>query len=357
MGRFETILEALESFEFNVESLNNRLEMLQTKLDGPSAAPMPLASGLMMVSEIWKHVAVVSAARGKQEGWALIAEWWRHSALYQFARFRELESRRDRWLADRSEPMNHRLLTMQDLSDVAFAWCFAVTIGQVRCARLLGNDALAVLNKCEPEDGLLKTNSWYGSELPLWAFRLHALWTKQPWKFSGPMPKDWDAFDAVFRTWDDAPAFDRAVMTLCEYHITHDDPDIGVAPFSDAVYRLFPVEILALKAIRADLKLPFPAVEHPLIQGNPLCDFPRPMPVFETNELFDKVMAKIHERTPDFQPPWDVSPDAPRVPRPIPPKKSSKKTSSQKAKSASPSKTRGPKGAASKKGSPKRGKK
>jgi hypothetical protein len=69
-------------------------------------------------------------------------------------------------------------------------------------------------------------------------------------------------YQELLDAWEQPPAFARAVHAACERHLTPADP----SEFHEGWLTLIPIEILALRAIREKQGLPFPDVDHPLLQ-------------------------------------------------------------------------------------------
>ncbi len=133
-------------------------------------------------------------------------------------------------------------------------------------------------------------------------FFFHGLWRKKPFLHSGPQPKSWKVFDAVLDGWDDERRFARAVTGLCEYHCQNCmERRVGLnIPFMSCPYSVFPAEILALKVIRASLKLPFPEIDHPLLVGNPMAEIPDGVIAAPPDELEALAIKHIQQAIPGF---------------------------------------------------------
>jgi hypothetical protein len=74
-------------------------------------------------------------------------------------------------------------------------------------------------------------------------------------------------YDELVKVWEDDSAFGDAIRKACDYHCEKTvDDDKGTAEFIWSPYGVLPVEILAIKRIRAILGQDFPHIAHPLLE-------------------------------------------------------------------------------------------
>jgi hypothetical protein len=112
-----------------------------------------------------------------------------------------------------------------------------------------------------------------------------------------------EVYQRVFDSWNDQDGLALALRGACDFHVENsvdDDPD-GVWDFLRPLYRLFPVEILAIKRVRLEQGLPMPDIDHALMQ-TPLAHPPDPMPEVH-DELLEAVIAKARKDLP-IGDPW-----------------------------------------------------
>jgi len=74
-------------------------------------------------------------------------------------------------------------------------------------------------------------------------------------------------YDDLVKAWADESAFGEAIRKACDYHCdkTFDD-DKGLAEFIWSPYGVLPVELLAVRRVRAMLGQGFPHIAHPLLE-------------------------------------------------------------------------------------------
>jgi hypothetical protein len=105
-------------------------------------------------------------------------------------------------------------------------------------------------------------------------------------------------YDNVFASWEDEPLLSKALYNICDYHVEHSvEGKHAHAEFVVPPYNLFPIDILAIKRVREDLKLSWPSVSHPLLE-TPLA---RP-PIASTipnNEIIDRLQTVVPQVLPD----------------------------------------------------------
>lgn len=85
--------------------------------------------------------------------------------------------------------------------------------------------------------------------------------------------------------------FARALVDLLDVHL--DGTKGAGAPFDDPACKLYPVEVLAVRAVRDWLGLPMPKVDHPLMHGNLAYMQPtRPWPPHELVQALERELRR-----------------------------------------------------------------
>lgn len=123
-------------------------------------------------------------------------------------------------------------------------------------------------------------------------FMLHlfARWKKLPSpRFvlpTGPL----GVYGTLLDAWDDALAFDAAVLALCDYHVemSHEGR-VAHAEFTRTPHNVLPAEIWALQRVREEAGFPWTPVEHPLTTS-PVGTLPVGLPPLE-NQLVRRIAA------------------------------------------------------------------
>ena len=119
-----------------------------------------------------------------------------------------------------------------------------------------------------------------------------------------PNPDDWDnPFGDFFNYWDDEDKLADTIRKMCDYHLfwNYDKSDEHEAEFSNPLSVVNPVEIHALEAVRSELGLSTPTVEHELLQP-PFY----PIPDFAKNITTEEILAEddLLRRIVELNQPW-----------------------------------------------------
>ena len=143
-----------------------------------------------------------------------------------------------------------------------------------------------------------------GNATPFGMFmvKLFALWKGREGELRGKNFGDLGPFQTVFTAWKRTEALSRALEEVCDFHCDHARYRAdGNMIFLWEPYRVLPVEILAVRRIRADLGLPTPEVQHPLMQ-TPLAEVPETIPPVK-DALLEKIIAKARSVFPGIDSP------------------------------------------------------
>jgi len=110
-------------------------------------------------------------------------------------------------------------------------------------------------------------------------------------------------FDDLIDSWDDEEKLAAAILRACDYHLrwNRDDTDEHRAEFGAPVAIVNPVEVHALEAVRNELGLSTPTVEHELLQP-PFY----PIPDFAKNIANEDILAEdgLLRRVVELNQPW-----------------------------------------------------
>jgi len=140
-----------------------------------------------------------------------------------------------------------------------------------------------------------------------WENHPFAVFTLELWhRFSGAPRPDLDrpgiarlgVYRAILDTWQDGTGLVTALMNACDYHLDQTVySDEVYKEFDRVPYELFPVDILAIAAVRAKQGLPMPELDHPLMQ-TPLAKPPPNdiRPRMPPDPLLDAVIEKARKQ-------------------------------------------------------------
>ena len=178
-----------------------------------------------------------------------------------------------------------------DKTRIALCLCHAITTGTLDATTWCGDALVAQLNPSIPKQ--VWSLNWFAP----FAVRLYAKWKGiQPEGLSS-LPTI-GIYERIFDAWQDETALAQALMFACDYHCSR-SPQAPEEDFQEFVYHpwtSFPVDILAIRQVRADLGLATPEISHPLLDS-PLVHFPHPMPEYH-DELIDQAIAWLQEHLP-----------------------------------------------------------
>jgi hypothetical protein len=105
-------------------------------------------------------------------------------------------------------------------------------------------------------------------------------------------------YQELLDAWGDGEGFAAAVVKACEYHAEHSiDGRIAHAEFVRDPHNVFPAEILAVKRVRDEEGLPWPTVDHPLL-NTPLAHLPPSLSSIH-NDLLDRVAGAVRSLMPE----------------------------------------------------------
>jgi hypothetical protein len=104
---------------------------------------------------------------------------------------------------------------------------------------------------------------------------------------------DLGAYSKLFASWESEAAFASALVDVCDFHLASVNVPEWYGAFERGGYRVFPVEILAIAAVRERLGLPMPKVKHSLL-ATPLATPPPATPCGPApqDELVQRIVAK-----------------------------------------------------------------
>lgn len=109
-------------------------------------------------------------------------------------------------------------------------------------------------------------------------------------------------YQELLDAWDDEQAFATALVKVCDYHVEHSiEERVAHAEFVSVPHNVFPAEILAVKRLRNAAGLPWPAVEHPLL-NTPLAQLPTSIPQVRS-DMLDRVASAAQAALPEVCPP------------------------------------------------------
>jgi hypothetical protein len=253
---------------------------LEQYLSGEVVLDLALASRLEFLPMWYGEYGAYRVLQGDNQGWTDIQRAFRFEAFD--ARLIIAE-----WDRGRARCVN--------LFYVCFPWLHAILAKDDPIADWFGK---RIVDSFQSMDGMV--DGWEDGRLNALCVKLHALWREIDLDRELKLI---DVYQRVFDAWNDGTAFAEALHDACDFHVENsvdDDPD-GAWDFFRPLYSLFPVEILAIRRIRREQRLPMPEIDHPLMQ-TPLAHPPDPMPKVE-DELLNAVIAKARTELP-IGDPW-----------------------------------------------------
>lgn len=134
-----------------------------------------------------------------------------------------------------------------------------------------------------------------------YGFKLIRLFLDEPLDLDiAETPHPLEVYEPLLANWDtpDPASLTEAVYATCEYHAYRSWYEKGGSVFHFGLYRLFPIEILALNRLRANHGLAPLSCDHPLLQ-TPLANPPQPLPQPEPDETLQKIIAHITREFPE----------------------------------------------------------
>jgi hypothetical protein len=146
-------------------------------------------------------------------------------------------------------------------------------------------------------------NGWSS---PFEPFMLHlfARWKKLPPPHSALPCPPLGVYQELLNAWDNEQGFAAAVIKACDYHGEHSvEGQTAHAEFVRIPHNVFPAEILAVKRVRDEVGLPWPTVDHPLL-NTPLARVPPSLPHIHT-DLLDRVVVAVRSVLPEVSPPQE----------------------------------------------------
>jgi hypothetical protein len=139
---------------------------------------------------------------------------------------------------------------------------------------------------------------------PFEPFMVHlfARWKKLPIPPSALPCPPLGVYQELLDAWSKDQDFAAAVVTACDYHGEHSvEERIAHAEFVSDPHNVFPAEILAVKRVREEEGLPWPTIDHPLL-NTPLAQLPPSLPRIH-NDLLGRVAGAVRSVLPEVSPP------------------------------------------------------
>jgi hypothetical protein len=132
--------------------------------------------------------------------------------------------------------------------------------------------------------------------------QLFARWKNLPIPPSAlPCPR-LGVYQKLLDAWNNQKDFAAAAVKACDYHAKHSiEEQIAYAEFVRIPHNVFPAEILAVRRVRNEEGLLWPAVEHALLK-TPLVALPSSLPHVR-NQLIDLVARNVRSLMPEVAPP------------------------------------------------------
>jgi len=155
-----------------------------------------------------------------------------------------------------------------------------------------------MLNNFTTGEGLY--DRWFRPFEPFMVY-LFARWKKLPIPHSALPCPPLGVYQELLDAWNSEQDFAAALVKACDYHTEHSiEGRIAHAEFVRVPHNVFPAEILAVKRLRDAEDIPWPAVEHALLD-TPLAQPPATLPRVQ-NDLLDRVTNVVREVMPEGAP-------------------------------------------------------
>ncbi len=222
-------------------------------------------------------------------GWRLIKRGW----LYQYWDHRISARARDFW-----EPN-------EDREDDSFALASELAETAAIGMAIARPEALWVLNVMELGLASGRVSWWDTDFFAAYLVRVYRKLRSEDDIKGIPLDAaDWDhPFDDLIDFWHDEEKLASAIRTMCDYHLhwNGEDSEEHDAEFSAPYAMVNPIEIHALEAVRSELGLSMPKVEHELLQP-PFY----PLPEFAKNITTEEILEDddLLRRIVEVNQPW-----------------------------------------------------
>jgi len=229
----------------------------------------------------WQGVDGIAALeRGALEhGWAHIHTAWLYEALALRLRISRFQKQhvlgRFRW------PRSLQL----EASSVALCLAFGLVFKREFEVSFFG-DALRVMLL---DTTVVPDEYWQYHHLEPFLVQLLALVRGEVLNVAGDYRRSLGPYQAIIDRWGDVDGLREALFAACEYHCQRmqDESDEFSEEFTGAPFDVVPAEIMAVYAVRRELGLATPEVDHPLYKAPYVCPVGSPADI--SDELLDQV--------------------------------------------------------------------
>ncbi|MDY0165553.1 MAG: hypothetical protein RBS80_03370 [Thermoguttaceae bacterium] len=246
---------------------------------------MSLSSNMPWIAGYYFATGAVVCLSDVENGWRLI----KRALLYSYWKHRILCRSRDFGRKPKGPLTNAFNLTTATALGLAIAWPEGIWY-------------LELLERSLSDESL----SWFGDDFfTAYLVRLYRkLKRKEDIGGIPPKPQKWEhPFDDLIDCWENEERLGDAILRACDYHFRWNGMDRGThrAEFGAPVAMVNPIEIHALEAVRAELGLSTPRVEHELLQP-PFY----PLPEFAKNISTEDILAEddVLRRIIELNQPW-----------------------------------------------------
>ncbi|HWL94952.1 MAG TPA: hypothetical protein VNT79_15640 [Phycisphaerae bacterium] len=244
-----------------------------------------IASSLDGLTICWGRLGYMAILDGDAGGWTFI----HRSALYHYWTLRiNLRLYSASWGTDPTR----RTGAYDSISTLcAHLYCYGVLTGLDPIASTSANALLAI----ETDGRLQNPQFWPVRRYEPFVLALHML-DQGKLLPQSIQERDFGVYDAILRNWVSGDDVASALTDACEYHCQNmDSRDADWhQEFRQTPFELIPIEILAIRRLRARQQLATPDIKHPLMESR-LADFDAKGAGVEDDTIQDvrKAMIKV----------------------------------------------------------------
>lgn len=251
------------------------------------------------------HRSVVDSETDPIASCKHIKRIWRYSAFSMLVYLVQ----GDRLVAEMQANASNRSLRIGvinefTLSTYALNICFSITVQEDASADWMAHRLAEVIKRCPP---YLDAEALKNSKVAQFCLKLYERWRGVD--LGLPCFPDQSVLGSVIDTWDFEPQMRIALNNLCDYHVNSDlNRDLflndGIEGLISMIFGAFPVEILSVLKVRADLGMPLTGFAHPLLE-TPVATLRPTKGPFAHDQPFDEMRSCVEALLGPLQLPWE----------------------------------------------------
>jgi hypothetical protein len=229
----------------------------------------------------WHGINGIAALEGGalEDGWTLIHTAWLYEALALRLHISRFQKQRG------LGPFGWPRSLEREASSVALCLAYGQVFKREFEVSFFG-DALRVMLL---DTTVVPDEYWQYHHLEPFLVQLLALARGEVLNLARDYRRSLGQYQAIIDRWGDADGLREALFAACEYHCQRmeDESEEFRAEFIAAPFDVVPAEIMAVYAVRRELGLATPEVDHPLYKAPYVCPVGSPADI--SDELLDQV--------------------------------------------------------------------